>query len=127
MCRETRANILIVDDEASNLNILNQILKERYNIFAAKSGKTALRMAAEKKPELILLDMVLPDISGFEVLSKLKEQDETRDISVIIITALSSEENRQTGFDLGAADYITKPFRSSDVKEKIEACLKFKM
>lgn len=123
MCRETRANILAVDDEASNLNILNQILKERYNIFAAKSGKAALKIAAEKKPELILLDMILPDISGYEVLSELKGQDSTRGIPVIIITALDSEKNKQTGFELGAAEYITKPFGSADVKEKVEACL----
>jgi len=116
--------ILIVDDEAANLHILNQILKGDYTIYAARSGITALKTACERKPDLILLDVILPDISGFEVLSELKSADATRDIPVIIISALSRGEDVKKSFRLGAADYITKPFNSLAVKEKIEAQFK---
>jgi len=116
--------ILIVDDEAANLHILNQILKGDYTIYVARSGITALKTAYERKPDLILLDVILPDISGFEVLSELKSADATRDIPVIIISALSRGEDVKKSFRLGAADYITKPFNSLAVKEKIEAQFK---
>lgn len=125
MENEQSSCILVVDDEASNIHILNQILKESYTVYAARTGKAALKIAGEKRPGLILLDVIMPDINGLEVLSKLKSSDATRSIPVIIISGLNSAEDEQAGFQLGAAGYITKPFSSSVVKEKIEQCLNY--
>ena len=122
--------ILIVDDERPNLEVLSRILQSEYKnydgavqlnyrIIAAKTGEAALKMALNDKPDLILLDIILPGINGFEVLSKLKESEGTRSIPVIIITGLDSIADEEMGFFLGAVDYITKPFNKSLVKARV--------
>lgn len=123
MC-EPAFKILAVDDEAANLQILNQILKDDYAVFAARSGKAALQKAGEDKPDLILLDVVMPEMDGFEALSALKNDEATRDIPVIIITSLNSVEDEEKGFTLGAVDYITKPFNAAVVKARVQTHLK---
>ncbi len=112
--------ILIVDDDKSNLDILNHILKQDYKIFIAKSGKSAIQSAMENLPDLILLDILMPDMSGFEVLSVLKNTNLTARIPVIIITGLTSVENEERGLFLGAMDYITKPFNNSIVRMRVK-------
>lgn len=123
MSNESDFKILIVDDEKAELDVLNHILKQDYTVFAAKSGEVALKRVREHKPDLILLDVLMPDMSGFEVLSKLKESESTADIPVIFITGLDSAKDEEKGFSLGAVDYIIKPFNSSVVKARIEKCL----
>lgn len=120
MEHELQFSILIVDDEASNLHILNQILKPHYTIYAARTGSMALALAASKKPDLILLDVILPDINGYDVLTQLKGSDATRDIPVIFISGLSGIEHEEKGLGLGAVGYITKPFNSQAVKENVQ-------
>lgn len=130
--------ILIVDDERSNLEVLSRILKpaEQYNICGkpdsihtnyklciAKSGQAALRKAIEEKPDLILLDIIMPGMSGFEVLTALKESEITQKIPVIFITGLDSVVHEEKGFLLGAVDYITKPFHSSVVRARVRTHL----
>ena len=111
--------ILITDDEKSNLDILSGILSPRYNLLIAREGPRALELANEHKPDLILLDVLMPGMSGFEVLTKLKESEETDKIPVIIITGLTNVEDEEKGLFLGAVDYITKPFSSVIIKMRV--------
>jgi putative two-component system response regulator len=115
-----KARILIVDDERSNIAALNRILKPAYSTFVAISGRTAVETAKQAVPDLILLDIIMPDMTGFEVLMELKREESLRKIPVIIITALDGPEEEEAGFLLGAADYITKPFDDSVVTEKVK-------
>jgi diguanylate cyclase (GGDEF)-like protein len=111
--------ILVVDDDKFNLNVLSHILKSQYNVHVAKSGKQALKRVEQDKPDLILLDVLMPDMDGYEVLTELKNSDETRHIPVIFITGLTNAEAEEKGFFLGAVDYITKPFNNSIVMARV--------
>ena len=112
-------SILVVDDERSNLDVLTYILKSEYAIQVAKSGAAALKRARDQKPDLILLDIMMPDMNGFEVLTELKSSDDTRHIPVIFITGLARVEDEEKGFLLGAVDYIVKPFKNSIVRARV--------
>ncbi|MDR3254380.1 MAG: diguanylate cyclase [Synergistaceae bacterium] len=112
-------SILAADDERANLAVLNRILSADYTIFTAKSGEEALDRAQKDRPDLILLDIIMPGMSGFDVLAKLKESPHVQNIPVIIITGLSSEEDEERGFFLGAVDYITKPFKNGIVLARV--------
>ncbi|MDR1838745.1 MAG: diguanylate cyclase [Treponema sp.] len=116
--------LLIVDDEKMNIINLAQSLKSNYEIFVAADGASALEIAEKQVPDLILLDIVMPDMNGFEVLTKLKNSPTTINIPVIFITGLDSAENEERGMLLGAVDYITKPFHKSVVKARIDTHLK---
>jgi len=112
-------SILVVDDEKSNIDVLNHILKEKYKLFIAKGGESAIKIARENVPDLILLDIIMPDMSGFEVLTQLKKSDLTSGIPVIFITGQDSKEDEIKGLTLGAVDYITKPFHNVIVEARI--------
>jgi len=116
--------ILVTDDEKLNVNILGDILSPMYNLLISKNGGRALELAIEHKPDLILLDVLLPDMTGFEVIKKLKESDVTSKIPVIFITGLTSTEDEEKGFFLGAVDYITKPFNKAIVKARVNTHIK---
>ncbi|MDA3940712.1 MAG: response regulator, partial [Spirochaetia bacterium] len=108
--------ILIVDDVKTNLLILRTILgKEGFNVLEAQDGITAMELALNNIPDLILLDIMMPGEDGFETCSKLKADSLTASIPVIFISALSDIEKKVKGFELGAVDYITKPFESAEV------------
>ncbi|VAX12055.1 diguanylate cyclase/phosphodiesterase (GGDEF & EAL domains) with PAS/PAC sensor(s) [hydrothermal vent metagenome] len=111
--------ILIVDDAASNLQLLAQILKDNHRIKIASSGKKALELA-QLKPDLILLDIVMPDMDGYEVCRQLKNDKKTREIPVIFITGKSSSEDEARGLLLGAVDYISKPIHSPIVAARVK-------
>ncbi len=116
--------ILIVDDERFNLNIIVDILKDDYKVLVAKSGAKALSIAySDTPPDLILLDIVMPEMNGYEVCKKLKSDKKTSDIPIIFITAKNDEKDEAYGFDVGAADYITKPFSSAVVKARVKTHL----
>jgi len=105
-----RPIILAVDDTAENLLLMSQLLKELYAVKAANNGERALAIAAtEPYPDLILLDVMMPGLSGHEVAQRLKADSRTRDIPIIFLTALASTEDETLGLGLGAADYVTKP------------------
>jgi PleD family two-component response regulator len=105
-----QSNILVVDDSNTNIVLLEAILADRgYKIDTALNVKDALHCIEKQKPDLILLDLLMPKISGFEFLEQLREDDKTKDTPVIVISALSDEENKNRTFRLGAVDYIIKP------------------
>lgn len=124
MNETTTFSILVVDDDRSNLDVLTHILKSQYTVQVAKSGLAALKRARELQPDLILLDIVMPDMNGFEVLADLKGSDETRHIPVIFITGLTQAEDEEKGFLLGAVDYIVKPFKTAIVKARVRTHLR---
>ena len=127
MQADNRQKILIADDERFNLNILVDILKSDYKISVAKNGKQALdRAMSLNPPDLILLDIQMPEMDGYEVCKSLKEDERTKDIPVIFITAMKEEAYEAKGFDIGAVDYITKPFSAPIVRARARAQLKMK-
>jgi len=119
MMNRNRNSILIVDDEKLNIIALTHILTEDYTVYAAKNGSDALEIAAEYLPDVILLDVLMPEMDGFEVLSRLKSNEQTKEIPVIFVTGLNTPEGEAEGLALGAADYISKPYSSAIVKLRI--------
>ena len=115
-----KPTVLIVDDENINLLVLEKILSEDYTLYKATNGTDALRLAKRMKPDIVLLDIMMPGLTGFDVIKELKSAERTRDIPVIYVTGLDSDDEEEKGFLLGAADYITKPFSSAVVKSRIE-------
>jgi diguanylate cyclase (GGDEF)-like protein len=111
--------ILIVDDEKINLKVLSELLRSEAKISLANNGPDALEKAASLKPDIILLDVVMPGMSGFEVIDKLKKSEHTRAIPVIFITGLGDADNEEKGFELGSCDYIQKPFHAAIVKARV--------
>ncbi len=123
----TRHTILAVDDTPDNLVLLHEALKERYEVRVANGGDRALRLArADPAPDLILLDIMMPDMDGFEVLRRLRENADTRRIPVIFLTARSEETDEEAGIRAGAADYITKPFSVPILLARVENHLKLR-
>ncbi len=119
MARE-KTCILIVDDASENIDILRSILGDEYRIKVALNGKKALDLAKkDPKPDLILLDVMMPEMDGYEVCEILKDSHETRDISIIFQTSKNAPIDEQKAFELGASDYITKPFEPEVVKSRI--------
>ncbi|MCP4297418.1 MAG: response regulator [Proteobacteria bacterium] len=115
--------ILIVDDEATNLALFKEMLRNQYSLLFAKSGIEALERVKNEKIQLILLDIMMPDMDGYEVIRHLKSNEETQDIPVLIVSALSNEIDEIEGFKLGAVDYIYKPVRPPIVMERIKTQL----
>ncbi len=122
------STILIVDDTPQNLTVLGELLKPHYHIRAANSGERALRAAVTApRPDLILLDVMMPEMDGHEVLRRLRDNVETRGIPVIFITAMVATEDEELGLELGAVDYITKPFNPSIVLARVRTQLELKL
>ena len=121
------ATILVVDDTPDNLMLMADMLKDRYRVKAANSGETALRVLQNNPlPDLILLDIMMPGLSGHEVARQLQQDLRTRDIPIIFLTALASMENEIQGLELGAVDYITKPISPPLVLARVQTQLKIK-
>jgi len=116
---EKNNSLLIVDDDVSNLIELTHILQNEYKILTAKDGASALKRIKKTLPDLILLDIIMPDMNGFDVLTEIKKNDMTKDIPVIFITGISEGENESMGLSLGAVDYIRKPFDSLVVQLRV--------
>jgi len=112
-------SILIVDDEKANLKILTHILGQDFVIYTAANGASAIEKAKEYKPDLILLDILMPEMDGYQTLSEIKKCDDIQKTPVIFITGLDSEEDEEKGLSLDAADYITKPFTPAIVKLRV--------
>ena len=119
--------ILIVDDEAVNLSVLSKVLTPHFAVRACKNGEDALRNASvEPIPDLVLLDIMMPGMDGYEVLRRMRAAPKTRDIPVIFLSALNADLDEEKGLRLGAVDYITKPFKPAIVLERIRSHLELK-
>ncbi|MCP3926340.1 MAG: response regulator [Desulfobacterales bacterium] len=119
--------VLIVDDNPNNLKIMGSIIKEiGYKFVFAQSGEQALAFLDKKLVDLILLDVMMPNIDGYEVCRKLKDRIETREIPIIFVTAVDDDESESKGLDLGAVDYISKPFKPAIFKSRVNTHLKLK-
>ncbi len=119
--------VLIVDDNPENLTVLGELLRTRYKVRAANSGARALQLSQQAPlPSLILLDVMMPGMSGHEVLERLQAEPATRDIPVIFTTAMSATEDEQRGLALGAVDYITKPLRPAIVLARVHTHMELK-
>ncbi|MCG5494937.1 MULTISPECIES: diguanylate cyclase domain-containing protein [Ectothiorhodospira] len=124
----TRATVLIVDDQPTNIHALASLLKEDYRILTATRGEKALELAqAEQGPDLILMDIVMPDMDGYEICRRLKDNEATRAIPVIFVTALDHEKDEEEGLNLGAADYISKPFSPAVVRARVRNQVNLKL
>lgn len=120
--------ILIVDDTPFNIDILSRLLTKRhFDVLIAENGEMALSIVKQKKPHLILLDIMMPGMDGFETCRRLKADSQTEDIPVIFISALTDSLDKVKGFELGAVDYITKPFQRKEVLARINTHLKLNM
>ncbi|HBG06400.1 MAG: diguanylate cyclase response regulator [Geobacteraceae bacterium GWC2_58_44] len=121
-----RQRILIVDDTLANIEILHKILQADHDIFFAKSGADGVRIVKQEMPDLILLDIMMPDMDGYQVCALLKGDPQTAHIPVIFITAMGSDEDETRGLDCGAIDYITKPISPPIVKARVRNHLELK-
>jgi len=124
MSEDSRAKVLIVDDQPNNLKILRDAIEsEGYRIAVATNGQAALRIATSDLPDIILMDVVMPGMDGYEVCSRLKESDATKHIPVIFVTIRDEKEGLVKGFQAGGVDYITKPFEKEEVILRVETHL----
>jgi CheY-like chemotaxis protein len=122
---ETSGNLFIVDDNADNLAVLVRILREAgHKVRVANSGRSALAAMAQRPPDLVLLDINMPDLSGYEVCERLLAQPETRELPVIFLSALDDVDDKLFAFRAGGVDYITKPFRVEEVLARVETQLR---
>jgi putative two-component system response regulator len=123
-----KATILVVDDTPDNLTLMSGLLKDSYKVRVAKSGEAALALLAggQSLPDLILLDIMMPGLSGYEVCEKLKANPATRDIPVIFLTAMAATDDEKKGLEMGAVDYITKPISPPIVLARVAGQLKIK-
>src|SRR5450830_1514974 len=115
--------LLAVDDEPNNLRVIGQILRDRYELIFATTGGEAIEAAVKHQPDLILLDIMMPGMNGYEVCEKLKANLSTREIPVIFVTAMSEVEDETRGFDAGAVDYIQKPVSAPILLRRVETHL----
>ena len=119
--------ILIIEDNIDNINILTEMLKEQaYKVRRAVNGAIALRSIDQVAPDLILLDILLPDLSGYALCQQLKANHPTSHIPIIFISALSDPHEKVKAFEMGGADYITKPFATAEVFARIQNQLQLK-
>ncbi len=122
--QNTDQQILIVDDIPKNLQVIGTILREKGFLFSvARSGSQALEIIEQNPPDLILLDIMMDDMDGFETCRRLKKNPATKGIPIIFLTALSDTASKVEGFNLGAVDFVTKPFQPEEVLARVETHL----
>lgn len=115
----SECKILIVDDTEENIDILIENLGNEYDISVAMDGETALESLAAEIPDIILLDIMMPDMDGYEVCRHIKENKQLSKVPIIFLTSMTDTDSKVKGFELGADDYITKPFDILEVKNKV--------
>lgn len=122
----SRDRILIVDDYPENLQVLYHTLDRDYEVFGAKSGRDALKLMESVRPDLVLLDVMMPEMDGFAVCREIKGNPVTEDTPVIFLTALGDPINEMAGFEAGAVDYVVKPFKPVIVKMRVRTQLQIR-
>jgi putative two-component system response regulator len=123
----SNCKILLVDDTKTNIDVLIQALRNDYKLGVALNGEKALEYVRSNLPDLILLDILMPGMDGFEVCRQLKSSPRTRDIPIVFITAMDSAGDKSRGFEIGAVDYIIKPFDITEVKARVKTHLSLKI
>src|SRR5262245_36551351 len=118
--------VLLVDDAKANLDILVEGLKSDHKLSLALNGETALQIAARTPPDLVLLDIMMPGIDGYEVCRRMRQMPETAEVPIMFLSALEEVQNKTLGFEAGASDYLTKPFEMLEVKARVRSLLKAK-
>jgi sigma-B regulation protein RsbU (phosphoserine phosphatase) len=122
----SESRVLIVDDVKTNVDILVQALRDDYKLSVALDGAAALRNVEKNLPDLVLLDIVMPGLDGYEVCRQLRAHERTREVPVMFLSALEDVENKAQGFEVGGNDYLTKPFEVLEVKARVRSLLKAK-
>ena len=115
--------VLLVDDAKTNLDILVEGLKGDHKLSVAMNGESALQIAARTPPDLVLLDIVMPGLDGYEVCGRLRRMPETADVPIMFLSSLEEVQNKTRGFEAGANDYLTKPFDSQELLQKVASSL----
>ena len=118
--------ILLIDDNEIDLKLLANIFKEYYEIHVAKNAKQAFSILQTIIPDLIILDIIIPEMDGFEILKKIRNEEKTKNIPVVIVTAKTSSEDQVKGFKYGATDYITKPFNIQIIELRVKNLISLK-
>ncbi|HVQ15342.1 MAG TPA: response regulator, partial [Vicinamibacterales bacterium] len=118
--------VLLVDDAKANLDILVEGLKGDHKLSVAMSGETALQIAARTPPDLVLLDIVMPGLDGYQVCHRLRRMPETAEVPIMFLSSLEDVQNKTRGFEAGANDYLTKPFEMLEVKARVRSLLEAK-
>ena len=122
----SESRILIVDDTRANIDILVEALRNDYKLSVAIDGGAALRSVEKSPPDLVLLDIMMPDVDGYEVCRQLRSREATRELPVMFLSALEDVKNKAQGFEVGGNDYLTKPFEVLEVKARVRSLLKAK-
>src|SRR3954465_6436462 len=122
----SECRVLLVDDAKANLDILVEALKSDHKLSLATNGEMALQVAARTPPDLVLLDIVMPGISGYEVCRRMRQIPETAEVPIMFLSSLDEVQNKTRGFEAGANDYLTKPFEMLEVKARVRSLLKAK-
>jgi sigma-B regulation protein RsbU (phosphoserine phosphatase) len=122
----SECRILIVDDVKANVDVLVQALRGEYKLSIALDGENALRNAEKNPPDLVLLDIMMPGIDGYEVCRRLRANEQTRDIPIMFLSSLEDVQDKTRGFEMGANDYLTKPFEILEVKARVRSLVKAK-
>ncbi|OOZ45054.1 GGDEF domain-containing response regulator [Solemya velum gill symbiont] len=120
------STILLVDDAKSNIDMVLNILGDQYDILVSRDGETALEIAAEEDIDLVLLDIMMPGMDGYQVCEALKADEEKAEIPVIFITAKTDENSIEKGFDVGGVDYVTKPFKDKELRARVKTHLQLR-
>jgi CheY-like chemotaxis protein len=115
-----RKKILAVDDNPNNNAIIEELFAEHYDLRTATTGEEALRIASDFQPDVILLDIMMPGMNGYEVCRRLREHPSLGDIKILMVTAKGALEDRVKGYEVGANDFITKPFEEKNILESVE-------
>ena len=123
---EERPKVLVVDDEPFNLEIMQEILEEEYEVSYVKSGQECMDLVGTLMPDVILLDVNMPGMSGYEVCQQIKENTKTTNIPVTFVSALDTLAERLAGYEVGGDDYICKPFEASELLSKVTIAVKYK-
>ena len=120
---KTKSTILIVDDTDTNIDVLLELLGEQYDVLVAVDGKSALDIASKEDIDLILLDIMMPEMDGYEVCETLQKSEETQNVPVLFITAKTDEDSIEKAYDVGGSDYIAKPFKPRELLARIKTQL----
>ena len=122
----SESRILIVDDAKTNIDILVQALRDEYKLSVAVDGAAALHSVEKSPPDLVLLDIVMPGLDGYEVCRRLRAQQSTHDLPIMFLSSLEDVKDKTRGFEVGGNDYLTKPFEVLEVKARVRSLLKAK-